>query len=310
MKALGVGLGRWLSTTSRSFAPIPDVRHPPARPGDPAGRREGCDRLAPDLSHTTRRRSTRWRCAGVAWPGHPFLVIPVTTPDEIGRIDADAPEPVEVLIGRAGGALGRAALDLLGGTLGAGSWCSPARGTTGTTGVRPAGAFSGGVRVTEVDVADAPEHLPPADLVIDAAFGTGFSGEFDAPETDAPVLACDIPSGVDGLTGEAENQGASVRAVRTVTFAAMKPGLLFREGPNLAGERQVADIGLDVVGRGDARRGVRRGRLVPGRTRRAQVAFGVLGGGGLIRNDGCRLPGHPWSVRAGEGTSGRLRSRV
>ena len=59
-----------------------------------------------------------------------------------------------------------------------------------------------------------------------------------------PVLAVDIPSGVDGLTGEA---GRGVLAAdRTVTFAALKPGLLFGAGRGLAGEVEVADIGLDV----------------------------------------------------------------
>ena len=63
-----------------------------------------------------------------------------------------------------------------------------------------------------------------ADLVIDAAYGTGFHGEWSAPRVGAaPVLAVDIPSGVDGLTGEA---GRGVLAAdRTVTFAALKPGL-------------------------------------------------------------------------------------
>jgi NAD(P)H-hydrate epimerase len=58
------------------------------------------------------------------------------------------------------------------------------------------------------------------------------------------VLAVDIPSGVDGRTGEAE--GEALAAERTVTFAALKPGLLLGRGPELAGEVRVADIGLDV----------------------------------------------------------------
>ena len=59
------------------------------------------------------------------------------------------------------------------------------------------------------------------------------------------MLAVDIPSGVDGLTGEA---GRGVLAAdRTVTFAALKPGLLFGAGRGLAGDVEVADIGLDVV---------------------------------------------------------------
>jgi len=58
------------------------------------------------------------------------------------------------------------------------------------------------------------------------------------------VLAVDIPSGVNGLTGEAA-EGA-VHAARTVTFAALKPGLLFGEGAERCGIVDVVDIGLDV----------------------------------------------------------------
>ncbi|MGH9279451.1 MAG: NAD(P)H-hydrate dehydratase, partial [Acidimicrobiales bacterium] len=101
--------------------------------------------------------------------------------------------------------------------------------------------------VEVVDAAGAPDHLPRCDLVVDAAYGTGFRGDYDAPDpAGAPVLAVDIPSGVNGLTGEAG--AGAVRAVRTVTFAALKPGLLLGRGPELAGEVAVADIGLDTSG--------------------------------------------------------------
>src|SRR5207249_5874668 len=93
----------------------------------------------------------------------------------------------------------------------------------------------------------APDRLPDADLVIDAAYGTGFHGAYAAPDPGrAPVLAVDIPSGVDGLTGEA-GDGAVV-ARTTVTFAAHKPGLLLGPGRERAGSVEVADIGLDVSG--------------------------------------------------------------
>ena len=58
------------------------------------------------------------------------------------------------------------------------------------------------------------------------------------------MLAVDIPSGIDGLTGEASTR--VLRADTTVTFAALKPGLLLGEGPDYAGQVEVADIGLDV----------------------------------------------------------------
>ena len=172
-------------------------------------------------------------------------MIPVTTPEEMAAIDGAAPEPVEVLIGRAGGALARAALEMLGGTYGRRVVVLVGKGNNGNDGREAARRLRRrGVRVTEVDVGDHPRRLPDADLVIDAAFGTGFHGDYDAPEADAPVLACDIPSGVDGRTGTVA--GRALSAERTVTFAALKPGLLLSPGAELAGRVGVADIGLDV----------------------------------------------------------------
>src|SRR5206468_12211774 len=91
---------------------------------------------------------------------------------------------------------------------------------------------------------DGREPLGQCDLVIDAAYGTGFRGEYDAPDpARASVLAVDIPSGVNGLTGEAA--AGAVRADVTVTFGALKPGLLFHPGRELSGLVEIADIGLD-----------------------------------------------------------------
>ena len=112
--------------------------------------------------------------------------------------------------------------------------------------------------MTVVDAACPPEPVPgrldprapfdlpgPFDLIVDAAYGTGFRGAYQAPDPrGAPVLAVDIPSGVDGLTGAAG--AGAVRADRTVTFAALKPGLVLGRGRELAGDVDVVDIGLDV----------------------------------------------------------------
>ena len=164
----------------------------------------------------------------------------------MAAIDAAAPEPVEELIARAGAALAREALRMLGGGYGRRVVVVAGKGNNGADG-RSAAAWlrRRGVRVSVIDAADAPPVLPPADLVIDAAYGTGFRGAYEAPDPGtAPVLACDIPSGVDGRTGEA-GPGA-VLATRTVTFAALKPGLVFEPGRSHAGSVTVADIGLDV----------------------------------------------------------------
>ncbi len=174
-------------------------------------------------------------------------MIPVLTPDEMAALDAAADEPLDVLIDRAGAAVAHAALDLLGGGYGRRAVVLAGKGNNGADGRAAASRLARrGVRVQVLDAA-APERLAPSDLVIDAAYGTGFRGEHHAPDpAGAPVLAVDIPSGVSGLTGEV--CGHPLPAVRTVTFAALKPGLLFEPGRSLAGEVLLADIGLDASG--------------------------------------------------------------
>jgi len=172
-------------------------------------------------------------------------MIPVVTPDEMRAIDGAAPEPVDVLIRRAGAAVAFSARHLLGGTYGRTVDVVAGKGNNGADGrVAAALLAEAGARVRCFDAADLPATLPPADLVIDAAYGTGFRGTWSPPPPGAPVLAVDIPSGVDGTTGEAGD--AVWRAERTVTFAALKPGLLLGRGRELAGTVELADIGLDV----------------------------------------------------------------
>lgn len=178
---------------------------------------------------------------------HDQLVRPIVTPEEMAAIDRDAPEPVELLIGRAGAAVARSAAAMLGHAYGARVIVVAGRGNNGNDGrdaaerLRHRGAA---VRVLDAASIEAGSRLAPCDLVIDAAYGTGFHGDYAAPDPGgAAVLAVDIPSGVDGLTGSAGD--AAVRAERTVTFGAMKPGLLFHPGRSLAGQVELAGIGLD-----------------------------------------------------------------
>ena len=179
-------------------------------------------------------------------------MIPVRTPTEMAAVDAAASEPLDVLVDRAGAAVARAVLDELGGGYGRRVAVLAGKGSNGADGRVAAGRLGRrGVRCKVVDAAPAPERLPAAgdhsvDLVVDAAYGTGLGRPFEAPTVDAPVLAVDLPSGLDGLTGEA--LGRPLSAVRTVTFAALKPGLLFGDGPALAGRVEVVDLGLDVSG--------------------------------------------------------------
>jgi len=172
-------------------------------------------------------------------------MIPVVTPEEMAAIDAAAPEPTEVLIQRAGAAVARRAILEMGGSYGRRVVVVAGKGNNGADGRVAADRLRRrGVRVQVVAARDCPPRLPPCDLVVDAAYGTGFRGSYTAPEPgQAPVLAVDIPSGVDGLTGES-GEGA-VAADVTVTFAALKPGLLFSDR---AGVVTVSDIGLDTAG--------------------------------------------------------------
>src|SRR4029078_4703077 len=91
-----------------------------------------------------------------------------------------------------------------------------------------------------------------ADVVIDALFGTGFAGT-PRPDAaarieqmnalDAPVVAVDVPSGVDASTGEVN--GVAVEADLTVTMHGRKVGLVVAPGRFHAGGVEVADIGLE-----------------------------------------------------------------
>lgn len=172
-------------------------------------------------------------------------MIAVVTPAEMNAVDRAATVPVDVLVGRAGFAVAREARRMLGGVYGRSVTVIAGPGNNGADG-RVAGELlaGAGARVHVVDAA-APGFVPSCDLVIDAAYGTGLRGGWEPPDVGAArVLAVDIPSGVDGLSGMAA--GRVLPAERTVTFAALKPGLLFNDGPWLAGEVVVADIGLDV----------------------------------------------------------------
>src|SRR5918998_3033890 len=95
------------------------------------------------------------------------------------------------------------------------------------------------------------EELGRADLVVDALLGTGFAGEVREKEagfieqmnaSDAPVVAVDMPSGVNGSTGEV--WGEAVQADLTVCAHAAKLGCLVSPGREHAGEVAVVEIGI------------------------------------------------------------------
>ncbi|HXQ75537.1 MAG TPA: NAD(P)H-hydrate dehydratase [Acidimicrobiales bacterium] len=213
---------------------------------------------------------------------------PVVTVAEMRAIDEEAHATVDadVLVDRAGTAVAASALRLLGGAYGRRVVVVAGKGSNGADGrVAAARLRRRGARVAVVEAAGAPDRIAPdggVDLVVDAAYGTGFRGTYRAPSVPAgvPVLAVDIPSGVDGDTGEA--CGEPLRADVTVTFAALKPGLLQGDGPLLAGRVELVDIGLDT---GRARLWVVEdadvARLLPVRARGAykwQSAVAVVAG--------------------------------
>ncbi len=171
---------------------------------------------------------------------------PVLTVAEMQEVDRRGLEtvPLDVLVGRAGRAVAVAALDLLGGAYGRRVTIVCGRGNNGADGRTAAGVLARrGARVRVLD-AGGDGRIGPAALVVDAAFGTGFHGQYQPPPLPpgTPVLAVDIPSGISGDTGVAG--GSPWRAARTVTFVALKPGLLQADGAELAGDVHVVDIGL------------------------------------------------------------------
>lgn len=174
-------------------------------------------------------------------------MIPIVTREEMKAIDAAAGDPVEVLVERAGGAVARAALDMLGGAYGRRVTVLAGPGNNGADGRVAADRLrERGATVRVLDARDLPPALPPSDLVIDAAFGTGFRGTWSMPDPgQARVLAVDVPTGLDADTGVAP--GTVRRADRTVTFAAAKPGVYLGDGPDVVGALTVADIGLPVT---------------------------------------------------------------
>lgn len=184
-------------------------------------------------------------------------VIPVVTAEQMRRADdaatAHSRDPDgarRALVERAGAATARAALAMMGGGYGRRVTVVAGPGSNGADGrVAAERLVARGCAVTVVPADQAGALIVDprrCDLVVDAAYGTGFRGAWTPPTVvDVPVLAVDVPSGLNCDTGEP--RGEVLEADRTVTFAALKPGHLFGSGPRLCGEVDLADIGLDVV---------------------------------------------------------------
>ncbi len=103
------------------------------------------------------------------------------------------------------------------------------------------------------DVNSTLKDLSNCTILVDALFGTGLSGEVREPfktfiqkvnNLDRPIVAVDIPSGLDCNTGKV--LGAAIKATKTVTFASSKRGFYLEDGPNYTGEVIVTDISIPV----------------------------------------------------------------
>jgi NAD(P)H-hydrate epimerase len=182
-------------------------------------------------------------------------VIAVLTPEQMKLADASALAEVgsaraNVFIERAGFAAAQVARKMLGGTYARKILVIAGKGHNGDDGRVAAywlGQWGAAVTIVEADnAAGMFIDVRSADLVLDAAYGIGFRGTWEPPIVfDVPVLAIDIPSGLNALDGTVN--GGVLAAQRTVTFAAPKIGMLLGDGPELCGEIDIVDVGIDII---------------------------------------------------------------
>jgi ADP-dependent NAD(P)H-hydrate dehydratase / NAD(P)H-hydrate epimerase len=170
---------------------------------------------------------------------------PLLTADETRRAEEAHPGPLDELMERAGNAVAELVL----------------RRFPGSVTVVCGGGSNGGdgkvcarilrERGRDVHVVESVGDLGEPDVIVDALLGIGLR---DAPREDAarmielinacdrPVVAVDVPSGVNASTGEVP--GVAVDAAATVTFGAAKVGLAIAPGRSHAGAVHIAPIGL------------------------------------------------------------------
>jgi hydroxyethylthiazole kinase-like uncharacterized protein yjeF len=170
---------------------------------------------------------------------------PLLTAEETRRAEEAHQGPLEELMERAGAAVAELVLRQFPG----GVTVVCGKGNNGGDGKVCARVLKEAGR--EVRVVDGVGDLGEPDVIVDALLGIGLQ---DAPREDAarmielmnasgrPVVAVDVPSGVNASTGEVA--GLAVRATATVTFGAAKVGLAIAPGLFYAGSVHIAPIGL------------------------------------------------------------------
>ena len=172
-------------------------------------------------------------------------LVPLLTADETRRAEEAHPGPLDELMERAGAAVAELVLRDFHGRV----TVVCGKGNNGGDGKVCARLLQQAGR--EVQIVDGVGDLGEPDVIVDALLGIGLH---DAPHEDAarmielinasgrPVVAVDVPSGVNASTGEVP--GAAIRAEATVTFGAAKVGLAVSPGRGHAGHVVVAGIGL------------------------------------------------------------------
>jgi NAD(P)H-hydrate epimerase len=206
------------------------------------------------------------------------------------------PDSMRELMQRAGTAVALAVLELFHGTSSFTVVCGG--GSNGGDGRVTAEVLrSEGRDVRLVEARSDDHELGRPDMVIDALFGTGFEGE---PRAEAaalierinalgrPILAIDVPSGVNASTGEVP--GVAVRASGSVTFHGRKVGLVVGPGRFHAGIVYVADIGLQPT---ETRHQLVRGELLRSVPRRREGDNKYTAGHVLVVGGSRGLTGAP-----------------
>lgn len=174
-------------------------------------------------------------------------LVPLLTAEETRRAEEAHPGPMDELMERAGTAVAELVLRRFHGRV----TVVCGKGNNGGDGKVCARILERAGR--EVRIVDGVGDLGEPDVIVDALLGIGMR---EAPREDAarmielmnasgrPVVAVDVPSGINASTGEVP--GAAVRATATVTFGAAKVGLAVAPGRSHAGEVTTAPIGLRV----------------------------------------------------------------
>lgn len=178
-------------------------------------------------------------------------MIPIFAQSDIKTYDQNLARKdlLQVAISRAGYSVCMLAMEMLEGGYGKRVVVLYGPGNNGKDALAAAGFLSSrGIKVKTVayssDEYFSPDTYKAVDLVIDGCFGIGISREFSAPPLgDATVLSIDLPSGLDGDSGNPV--GSSIDADVTLCLTGLKPGVLIGQGKQACGELYLSELGLD-----------------------------------------------------------------